>query len=401
MPIFGEESYRLPEDPALAEVAAALRDAGHWGYVVDHQWRLVYVTDELRISFGGNIELASFAIGEHLFGADAIHASQGWRLGANTMEIQRLTLAHVGGLVLADTPGGRDALREIVDPSLRELVDELSPADRVALSFDSTGTVIGGTAGIPIIAMRIRDAAGRLAGTAVIAKPATGMATIATMTAQGDLRHFERMQRVAQAGRRPAAILFADLEGSAPLARRLSTGSYFALGRRLVRAADQCVIDAGGLIGRHVGDGVVAFFLAEISGSESAAARGCITAARDLSVAVGDVANRSELQPDDVVLRFGLHWGSTLYVGNITTGGRTEVTALGDEVNEAARIEACATGGRALASKEIIERLDSHDAAELGLDPRHVTYTPLADLATATEKARRDAPSLAVCDVVE
>ena len=26
-----------------------------------------------------------------------------------------------------------------------------------------------------------------------------------------------------------------------------------------------------------------------------------------------------------------------------------EVTALGDEVNEAARIEACATGGRALA----------------------------------------------------
>jgi class 3 adenylate cyclase len=107
------------------------------------------------------------------------------------------------------------------------------------------------------------------------------------------------------------------------------------------------------------------------------------------------------LQPDDVVLRFGLHWGSTLYVGNITTGARTEVTALGDEVNEAARIEACATGGRALASKDLIERLDSGDAAALGLDPDRVTYTPLADLATATEKARRDAPAIAVCDVVE
>jgi hypothetical protein len=44
--------------------------------------------------------------------------------------------------------------------------------------------------------------------------------------------------------------------------------------RRLVRAADQCVIDAGGLVGRHGGDGVVAFFLAEIAGTESAAAPG-------------------------------------------------------------------------------------------------------------------------------
>jgi class 3 adenylate cyclase len=50
------------------------------------------------------------------------------------------------------------------------------------------------------------------------------------------------------------------------------------MARRLVRTADRCVIAAGGLVGRHVGDGVVAFFLAETMGSESAAARACITA---------------------------------------------------------------------------------------------------------------------------
>ncbi len=76
-----------------------------------------------------------------------------------------------------------------------------------------------------------------------------------------------------------------------------------------------------------------------------------------------------------------------------------EVTALGDEVNEGARIEACATGGRALASKPLLERLDAEDAVALDLDPDHITYTPLADLATATEKARRDAPAIAVCAV--
>ena len=97
--------------------------------------------------------------------------------------------------------------------------------------------------------------------------------------------------------------------------------------------------------------------------------------------------------------RFGLHWGATLYVGQIATSGRTEVTALGDEVNEGARIEACANGGLALASKELLERLAPDDAAALGLSPHRITYTPLADLPTATEKARRDAPAIAVCEV--
>ncbi|HET9730135.1 MAG TPA: adenylate/guanylate cyclase domain-containing protein, partial [Acidimicrobiia bacterium] len=111
------------------------------------------------------------------------------------------------------------------------------------------------------------------------------------------------------------------------------------------------------------------------------------------------VAQRSDIPADEVSLRFGLHWGSTLYVGNITTSGRSEVTALGDEVNEAARIEACATGGRALASKALIERLDSADADALGIDPSHIAYTALAELTSATDKARRDAPAIAVCDV--
>jgi class 3 adenylate cyclase len=114
---------------------------------------------------------------------------------------------------------------------------------------------------------------------------------------------------------------------------------------------------------------------------------------------MSEVAARSELAPEDLIMRFGLHWGATLYVGQIATSGRTEVTALGDEVNEGARIEACATGGRALASKELLERLEPDDAQALNLDPDRTIYTPLADLPTATDKARRDAPAIAVCEV--
>jgi class 3 adenylate cyclase len=94
-------------------------------------------------------------------------------------------------------------------------------------------------------------------------------------------------------------------------------------------------------------------------------------------------------------MRFGLHWGANLYVGQIATLGRTEITALGDQVNEAARIEACATGGRVLASKALVERLDDETLAAMGIDP-DVAYSALAEVPGAPEKARRDAPTLAV-----
>jgi class 3 adenylate cyclase len=130
-----------------------------------------------------------------------------------------------------------------------------------------------------------------------------------------------------------------------------------------------------------------------------AAAHACLSAALALTAAIAEVAARSEVQPGDIVLRFGLHWGSNIYIGAITTGGRAEVTALGDDVNDAARIEACATGGRTLASKDLIERLAPDDAAELEIEPDRLTYSMLSDLPTATDKARRDAPPIAVCDI--
>jgi len=81
------------EDPALAEVAAALRDTGHWGWIVDQDWRLVYVTDELRLTFGAGLELASFAIGEHFYGTEAMRASEEWRFGSNTPELSRISFS--------------------------------------------------------------------------------------------------------------------------------------------------------------------------------------------------------------------------------------------------------------------------------------------------------------------
>ena len=288
----------------------------------------------------------------------------------------------------------------MVHPALRDLVDELEPGDDSDVIWSEMPTTHFGTSiGSNSVFQRVRDASGRVVGGLSVSKPAVGMTTIGMLTGAGDLGHFERMQHVATAGKRPAAVLFADLEGSTQLAKRLPTATYFTLVRRLTRAADKCVVDAGGLVGRHAGDGVTAFFVAETAGSESAAARACISAVRALQVATLEIAARHELEPGEITVRAGLHCGATLYIGSIITSGRSEVTALGDEVNEAARIEACASGGRALASKALLERLSDDDAAALDIDPNAVGYAQLADLDTATEKARRDAPAIAVCDI--
>lgn len=397
------ESYEaclLPEHPLLREAAAAFEEARHWAWIVDGDWRIVYMTDDARVSWarrGGRY--APVAVGHHLFSRESMALREDWLYGLTTTDLWRDFFRTFGSLVLNDTPGGREALGQLVDPSLVDIVEELEPRDTAIHGGTILATGLTGLLTTQMVAHRLRDADGTLVGTVMTGKPHAGMSVLIGLTYDRDLGHLERMERFMNADRYPAAILFADLEASSELSRTMSTAAYFALGRRLVRAADQCVVEAGGLVGRHVGDGVVAFFPALTSGSPSAAARACIEAARSLRAAISDVARRSNLADDDVVLRFGLHWGSTLYIGRITTAARAEVTALGDQVNEAARIEACATGGHTLASKDLIEHLDAADASALNLDPNRLAYTRLSELSTATDKARRDAPAIAVCDV--
>lgn len=387
----------MPDHPMLAAWASALNDGGYWAHVLDAQWRYVFETDELRSTFVdmGRSFAAPTALGSHIFSTAAkryFAATIGDYLEAMFIELGPYVLTSASG-------GGREELRRVVDPEFADRLDEMQPKEIPAVwLLRPEWTTAGADATGMAVWIRIDDGHGQLAGFCVLSKPEAGMSHLARAAAIADLAHLDRM-RLVEPDRRPAAVLMADLEASSPLARRLSSAQYFAFVRRLVRTADQCIIDAGGIIGRHAGDGVVAFFLADTAGSESAAARACIGAARSLHDSLVEVAARSEIPEAELSLRFGLHWGATLYIGQILTAGRSEVTALGDEVNEAARIEACAAGGRTLASKSLVERLNRSDARALGLDTGHTTYTMLADLATATDKARRDAPSIAVCEL--
>jgi len=389
----------LPDDPVLRAAAQAVEGAGFVGEVWDADWRLRYLTSDYLVSAGGGRpETGELALGEHMTAPATVEARLAWRAGP-TLASLRDSLAAWGGRVLGPEPDARERLRTIADPRLRDVVDGLQP-EPVPPLWRDTAEVRYGTRTIRLDGLwtRLNAEDGRFAGTALVIKPAVRGAVLG-MLALGDERLFERMLEFVVPQRRPVAILFADLEASTALSRRLSAAGYFALVRRLVREIDAEVVEAGGIVGKHAGDGVTAFFLAEEDEGESPAAAGALIAVKGIRAAAVRAAQRSGLEEHDVVMRFGLHWGATVHVGRLLTAGRIEVTAIGDEVNEAARIEVCATGGRALASKALLERLTDCDAQRVGIDPAAARYTPLSELPTASEKARRDAPALSVCEV--
>jgi class 3 adenylate cyclase len=389
----------LPDDPMLRVAAETLEAVGFVAEVWDRDWRLAYLTsDYLVASGGGQPERGPLAVGEHLTAPSTIDARLGWKAGPTLGSI-RGSLAAWGAYVLGPGPDARERLRAVADPRLHDVIDELDPAPTPML-WQDTAEVRYGTQSIRLdgVWLRLDAEDGAVAGAALVVKPAVRGAVLG-MLALGDERLFERMLEFVVPQRRPVAILFADLEGSTALSRRLSAAEYFALLRRLTREIDAQVVGSGGIVGKHAGDGVTAFFLADGAGEESRAAAGALRAVEGIRAAARDVAARSGLDAGEVVMRFGVHWGATVHVGRLLTAGRIEVTAIGDEVNEAARIEACATGGRALVSKALLERLTGGDAEALGIEPARVRYTTLAELPTASEKARRDAPALSVCEL--
>jgi class 3 adenylate cyclase len=253
---------------------------------------------------------------------------------------------------------------------------------------------------IDFVAASLRDEQGELIGTMVLMylelRP-----SLLSLLGRGDVLMYERMARLVQPERRAAAILFADLQASGELSRTMSTAAYFELISELTASFDALVAEHGGIVGKHAGDGWTAFVLAQDVGGPSAAVAGAIRIARQLRSYAADRA-RSFRLPNGLGLQVnsGVHWGPGVFLGQLVPGGRLEITALGDEVNECARIQQTARDGALFASKQVLELLDAPDARALGIDPVHLTYAPLASMDWASDKTRRDAGTLAVAPIL-
>jgi adenylate cyclase len=172
---------------------------------------------------------------------------------------------------------------------------------------------------------------------------------------------------VAQGREREIAILFADIRGFTALSEgRLPYDVVFILNRYFATVG-RAVETAGGRIDKFIGDGAMALF-----GIDSGAAKGCreaLAAARRMSERLVELnaSLRGEIERP-LRIGIGIHCGPTI-IGEMGYGGGAAITAIGDAVNTASRLEQLTKeyGCELVVSEEVVRRA--------GLDlsglPRH------------------------------
>jgi adenylate cyclase len=166
---------------------------------------------------------------------------------------------------------------------------------------------------------------------------------------RGDLRVTPLLPATAQASdgfarpgylhgaEREIVILFGDLRSFTQLSEKKLPYDLVFLLNRYFAETGHAVEAAGGRIDKFIGDGVMALF-----GLDSGVEAGCreaLTAARDMSERM-ETLNRALIHdlPEPLRIGIGIHTGPAI-VGEMGYGTAVSITAVGDSVNTASRVE--------------------------------------------------------------
>ena len=141
------------------------------------------------------------------------------------------------------------------------------------------------------------------------------------------------------------SMLFVDVRGSTSIAETMSAADFSRLMNRFYKAATDVLIRTDAFIDRFIGDEVVGFYFPLFTGPNHS--RSAVLAAHELLRVMGYGGKQGPWIPIGV----GVHTGIAFF-GTIggSEGSVTDIAALGDNVNIAARIASKAEPGEALIS---------------------------------------------------
>ncbi|NKB58244.1 MAG: 2Fe-2S iron-sulfur cluster binding domain-containing protein [Alphaproteobacteria bacterium] len=146
-----------------------------------------------------------------------------------------------------------------------------------------------------------------------------------------------RRPEYLQGQEREIAILFADIRAFTKLSEKKLPYDVVFLLNRYFDAMGSAVKDCGGHLDKFIGDGVMALF--GIEDGPEAGSRAALAAARQMGLRIAEL-NRALAGDLDEPLRIGIgiHCGPAI-VGAMGFGDTVSVTAIGDSVNIASRLE--------------------------------------------------------------
>jgi adenylate cyclase len=195
----------------------------------------------------------------------------------------------------------------------------------------------------------------------------------------GDLRVTLLLPATAQARdgfRRPSylhgaereiVILFGDLRAFTKLSEKKLPYDLVFLLNQYFAEMGHAVEAAGGRIDKFIGDGVMALF--GLDGGVEAGCREALVAAKDMGRRIQDL-NRALGHdiPEPLRIGIGIHTGPAI-VGEMGYGTAVSITAVGDSVNTASRIEGLT---KTYACELVIsEAVALRAGLDLGAAPRH------------------------------
>ncbi len=163
--------------------------------------------------------------------------------------------------------------------------------------------------------------------------------------------------------RQTVTILFADLRGSTALAERLPPEEIVAVLNTYLRVMARCVLDAGGILDKFLGDGLMAIFgaMGDPTHGADAATRAALAMHERLEALNVERGTRGE-----PVVKFGVgvHTGDVV-LGAVGLPERSDFTAIGDTVNTASRMESLTKEFKVdtVFSSATAEHLDGEGAA--------------------------------------
>ena len=140
------------------------------------------------------------------------------------------------------------------------------------------------------------------------------------------------------------SMLFADVRGSTALSERMSPTEFSHLINRFYTRSTKVIINEDGLVEKLAGDAVAAFWGAGFAGPSYV--RRTIQVAQKLARVMVQQA---------IPVGIGVHAGVAYFGAVGTAGGLTSISAIGDEVNTAARLASQAAAGEIIVSEQALK----------------------------------------------
>jgi adenylate cyclase len=153
-------------------------------------------------------------------------------------------------------------------------------------------------------------------------------------------------------------VLMADLQDSSRICAELPPEEYFELIRDVWKCMDGIFQKYYGTYGKHVGDGMVYYFLKEKDENYIMNSICCAVELREKMKKLNMEWKMRKGWFNDLYLNIGINEGQEFF-GSIPSSPNIEFTALGDSVNYAGRLSDLARYGAIWTTKNLINHLDT------------------------------------------